>query len=130
MGSLLSFFKKLIHHFFFKKLIHLFFKKLIHQIKTSVYQIFQPDPLCSFGVVSSVDELSESEEARVTTQEEYEVDGHGLKQGGASFSKRRGAGVIELGISLCLFFHCFMAKPSFCDRPLSSFPGAAFAVAY
>ena len=27
---------------------------------------------------------------------------HGLKQGGASFRRRRGEGVIESGISLCL----------------------------
>ena len=50
-----------------------FFKKLIHHIKTSTYQIFQPDPLCSFRIVSSTDESSKSEEAKATTKEEYEV---------------------------------------------------------
>ena len=57
--------------------------------------------------------------------------------GKASFGRIGGEGVIESGVSLCLVllslsdcsFCCFMAKPGLCDRPLFSFPGAAFAAA-
>ena len=52
----------------------LFFKNWSYQIKTSAYQIIQPDPLCAFGIVSLADESSKSEETKATTQEEYEVD--------------------------------------------------------
>ena len=52
-----------------------FFSKADPLDQTSVYQISQPDPLCSFGFVSSTDESSEREEVRVALKEEYEVDG-------------------------------------------------------
>ena len=113
-----------------------FFSKVDPLDKTSAYQIFQPDPLCSFGIVSSADESCKSEEARVTTKDEYEVDwAHSwMEVGGASIGGGGDAGVVESGISLCLVllslpdcsFHCFMAKPGLCDRPLFSFPGAGF----
>ena len=64
-----------------------FFQKLIYQIKTSAYQIFQPDPPCLFGIVSSADESSKSEKSKVTREEKYEVDWAHLwieETGGAS----------------------------------------------
>ena len=51
-----------------------FFSKADPLDQTSAYQIFQPDSLCSFGIVSCADESSQGEEARVKMKEEYEVD--------------------------------------------------------
>ena len=115
------------------------FQKLIHQIKTSAYHIFQPDPLCSFGIVSSTDESSESEEAKATTQEEYEVDWtcSWIKAGGMlAFAEKEAQGLLSQ-VFLCLVLLslsdcsscCSMAKPGLCDRPLFSFPGATFTAA-
>ena len=72
--------------------------------QTPACQIFQPDPLCSFGVVSSADESSEGDEARVTMKEEYVVDWAWslVEVGGASSGRGGGTGVVESGISLCL----------------------------
>ena len=71
--------------------------------QTSVYQIFQPDPLCSFEIVSSTDESAEGEEARVTSKEEYEVDWvwSWVEVGDANIDRGGGRWFVESGISLC-----------------------------
>ena len=70
----------------------------------SVYQVFQLDPLGSFGIVSSTEESSEGEEERVVSKKEYEVDLAHLwvEVGGASIAGGGGKGIIEWGISLLL----------------------------
>ena len=71
--------------------------------QTSVYQISQPDPLCSFGIVSSTYESPEREEIRVTSKEEYEVDWAWVwVEGGGASIGRGGTGVVESGISALL----------------------------
>ena len=97
----------------------------------SAYQIFQPDSLCPFGIVSSADESSEGEEARVTTKEEYEVDwAHSwMEVGGAGIGGGGGTGVVESGISLCLVllslsdFTVLWLSLAFVTDPFSLFQG-------